>query len=79
MNFLKFQNSIFLRSTPAADHRNNVLKNDVDSGICLNKTSMMLFSGSLTLLQKAVNGPFRHFELNVDSEAKFRLVHKSDK
>ena len=25
-NFYKFQNSIFLRSTPAVDHKNNVLK-----------------------------------------------------
>ena len=26
MNFYKVQNSIFLRSTPAADYKNNVLK-----------------------------------------------------
>ena len=40
----------------------------------------MLFSGSLTLsVTKIGNASFRHFELKVDSEAKFPLVYKSNK
>ena len=76
MNFSKFQNSIFLQSTPAADHKNNVLQNDVDSGICI-KTDVVFWI--INVVTKSGNAPFRHFELNVDSEAKFPLVYKLDK
>ena len=33
----------------------------------------------INVVTKSGNAPFRHFELNVDSEAKFPLVYKSDK
>ena len=37
-----------------ADHKNNMLKIGADSGICI-KTGQVLFSGSLTLLQKKID------------------------
>ena len=77
MNFLKNSkiSSIFLRSTPAADHKNNG-ENDVDSGICT-KTTVVFWI--INVVTKSGNAPFRHFVLNADTEAKFPLVYKSDK
>ena len=42
MNFKKNSNSIFLRWTLATDHKNNVLNNDADSGICI-KTDVVFW------------------------------------
>ena len=61
---------------PAADHKKNVLKNDVDLGFCI-KTDVVFWI--INVVTKSGNALFRHFELNVDSEAKFPLVYKSDK
>ena len=48
----------FIKSTPAADHKNDMLKNDVDSGICI-KTDVVFWI--IYVVTKCCYTPFWHF------------------